>query len=435
MAFIFKKRLSGGNDVADNNANVPKLKAAEIYVGIDFGTTFTKVSFQIGGKEGATKYSIRFFDFDGEEAYCLPSKLGYDKSSDELVFTPTAIDKGIEEVKYFKYSMIEKGVPRHDNLDKRAALDNDPQRLCSAFYLAHVISMIKETISAHPAVSGRFETLRWYINMGVPVSDFNAKPKPIYDEALNVAWQLVEGGELSPRMKLTHLDGLYSRGVNHDSWCNRLNTVPELYAELIMFLQNKAVDTGFYSVIDIGGGTVDLAVFFKRIDLYSKKVEISCVAQEVCPLGYEMYKEVLGEEKAYKRMHESYGTVISNAYLNHRSDMRKAKQNGNPLIHFYMGGAGKVQFYHDAVDYMINVHIRSWSECYPGAAEKDMISFMKNKQDLEVDDNPRLIISQMLAQPFEMMPELSGKPWNFEKQAKGLSAPSLSDLQDSLYGI
>ena len=433
MAFVFKRSTSiRSAAVSTAKDSVPE-KVAEIYVGIDFGTTFTKVSFQVGAREGATKYSIRYSMSPSEDAYCIPSKLGYAKNSDELVFVQGEFQDDIDEVKYFKYSMIEKGVPRHRDLDRRPALKNDPQRLCSAFYLAHLLKDIKSRVQEHYAVKGRYAALRWYVNMGVPVSDFNAKPKPIYDEALNVAWHLAENEVLLPRMDLGHLDSLYSSWIDHSTWSGRLNTVPELYAEIIMFLQDKSVDKGFYSVIDIGGGTVDLAVFFKRIDRYTQHVEISCVAQDVCPLGYEMYRKVLGQEGACRRMRASYGTLMDAAYQHQRNEMKRVQENGGRLVHFYMGGARSVQFYHDAVAEMVGVHQGVWS-CYPGSADGDMVAFMKGKSNLEVDDNPRLLISQMLAQPFEKMPELSGKPWNFNKRPMYRGSPTLAELQDSLYG-
>lgn len=433
MAFIFKKKSVSGTSGIQCSNDITPGKEAEIYVGIDFGTTFTKVSFQVGAREGATKYSLRYSMSSSEDAYCLPSKLGYARSTDELVFAQEHLQDGVDEVKYFKYSMIEKGVPRHRNLDQRPALKNDPQRLCSAFYLAHLLRDIKTRVQEHQSVKGRYQCLRWYVNMGVPVSDFNAKPKPVYDEALNVAWHLAEDDTLSDRMALDRVDSLYCKWLDRSQWSGRLNTVPELYAEIIMFLQDKSVDTGFYSVIDIGGGTVDLAVFFKRIDLYTQRVEISCVAQDVCPLGYEIYRNVLSEECAVKRMRRSYGTLMDAAYHHQRNEMMRVQQNGGHLVHFYMGGARSVPFYHNVVEGMVGVHQSSWS-CYPGAKDGDMVAFMRGKGNLEVDDNTRLLISQMLAQPFELIPELSGKPWNFNKRPVYIGAPTLAELQDSLYG-
>jgi len=412
--------------------DVPPKKVAEIYIGIDFGTTFTKVSFQISGKEGATKYSLRFNNDHGDEAYCLPSVLGYDTENARLVFTQEPEEDGLEAIRYFKYSMIQEGVPRSQSLE-RGGTENDPQRLCSAFYLAHVLKMAKNSILFHSAVKNRYEEIRWYVNMGVPVSDFNAKPKPVYDEALNVAWRLVGEPAFSDEMGLLDVDALYSQWTGHETWNDRLNTVPELYAELIMFLQDKSVDTGFYSVIDIGGGTVDMAVFFKHIDSYSQQVQISCVAQEVCPLGYEMLVRRPEKDSAKKVVHCSYGAMVTKAYHQHRLDWDKVKANAKHFVHFFMGGARKVDFYHACVESMASVHAGAFI-AYPGMVEEDMVLYMRGKSYLDVDNNSRLLISQMLAQPFEFMPPLSGQPWHFERQPTLRDAPSAMDLQLSVYG-
>ena len=435
MAFNFKPRHSAFDFKPRRSAEAPfqDKRNLEIYIGIDFGTTFSKVSFQIGDKEGTTKYSIRFGHSGGEEDYCLPSVLGYDPKAQCLVFTQhPEQEESLSPVRYFKYSMIEKGVPRDDADLNGGWTRNDPQRICSAFYLGHLLRMVKTEILNHKAVKNRYKDIRWYVNMGVPISDFAAKPKPIYDEALNVAWQLSELSELEGSCRIDVLDEFYSKWISHLTWNDRLNTVPELYAEIIMFLQAKTTDSGFYGVIDIGGGTVDLAIFKKRIDLYKREPEIYCVAQAVCPLGYEMYMHVLRRDDADKRLRISYAECLEKARNNHRGEMNHLFDERRLVQHFYMGGAREVPVYHDIINETDFDYVNAWVG-YPGCEEKSILYFMKGMFNLEVSDNPRLVISQMLAQPFEKMPQLTGQEWN-----KGVNklkpAPSLQDLQDNLYG-
>jgi hypothetical protein len=408
----------------------------DVYVGVDFGTTFSKVSFQIGAKDGTTKYSVRFARRGNEADYCLPSVLGYDKGTRTLVFTQTPEQRGLERVCYFKYSMIEEGVPRDvEDLSGsgEARTSNDPQRLCSAFYLAHLLKDVKKHVRERVPTVAQANGVRWYVNMGVPVSDFNAKPKPIYDEALNVAWELVENGEIEDEMALSDIDRLYTQWMEHSKWSARLNTVPELYAEIIMFLQDKTVDSGFYSVIDIGGGTVDIAVFLKRIDQYKKAPpDIFCVAQTVCPWGYEMYKRVPPNANADRELRVAYAECLEKAKTEHPLEMIKVFDKGGVLIHFYMGGARAVSAYHEIVSNTDEAYKNAWLK-YSGAIEMDMMEFMRDKSSLEIKNNPRLVISQMLAQPFEKMPELSGMPWHF-KTEEIKNRLSLADRQEFLYG-
>lgn len=425
-AFDFKPRQQADNGISPQ-------RDIEIYVGIDFGTTFSKVSFQVGDKEGTTKYSIRFARNGREEDYCLPSVLGYDQKERCLVFNQHPEQKdGLTPVRYFKYSMIEKGVPRDiADLEEGGAV-NDPQRICSAFYLGHLLRIVKKTILDHDAVKGRYRSIRWYVNMGVPISDFTAKPKPIYDEALNVAWQLSELDNLDKSCQIDFLDKFYNRWVSHLTWSDRLNTVPELYAEIIMFLQAKTTGSGFYGVIDIGGGTVDLAIFKKRIDLYKQEPEIYCVSQDVCPLGYEMYTRFLERGNADRRLGTSYAECLEKARNNHRREMSRLFGEKRRVQHFYMGGARNVPFYHNIINATDGRYVDAWIG-YPGCEEKSILNFMKGMFNLEVSDNPRLVISQMLAQPFEKMPQLTGQEWN-KGVEKLRPAPRLEELQDHLYG-
>lgn len=416
--------------------SAPRSNVIDVYVGVDFGTTFSKVSFQIGDKAGTKKYSVCFAHRGNEADYCLPSVLGYDKEKRTLVFTQTPEQRGLERVCYFKYSMIEKGVPR-DVKDLsgsgEARTSNDPQRLCSAFYLAHLLKHVKADVRNRMPMVAQANGVRWYVNMGVPVSDFNAKPKPIYDEALNVAWKLVENGEIEDEMALSDIDRLYTKRMEHSTWSARLNTVPELYAEIIMFLQDKTVDSGFYSVIDIGGGTVDIAVFLKRIDQYKKAPpDIFCVAQTVCPWGYEMYKRVPPNANADRDLRVAYAECLKKARNEHSHEMAKVFDEGGVLIHFYMGGARAVSAYHEIVSNTDEAYKNAWLK-YSGAVEMDMMEFMRDKSSLEIKNNPRLVISQMLAQPFEKMPELSGMPWHF-KTEEIKNRLSLADRQEFLYG-
>ena len=60
MAFNFRPR-QGAFDFSPQKRvwqpNQTIKRDLEIYIGIDFGTTFSKVSFQVGDLEGSTKYS------------------------------------------------------------------------------------------------------------------------------------------------------------------------------------------------------------------------------------------------------------------------------------------------------------------------------------------------------------------------------------------
>ena len=55
---------------------------------------------------------------------------------------------------------------------------------------------------------------------------------------------------------------------------------------------------------------------------------------------------------------------------------------------------------------------------------------------LEIRNDQRLVISQMLAQPFEMIPEIDNMPWDLKEKdvtSKGMNWISLQERQNELY--
>ena len=69
-----------------------------VIIGIDFGTSFTKVYFNQGGE---VKQPIQF-EVSGSKSYFLPTELYYNPTENKLYFHK---DDNCEVLKYFKYSI------------------------------------------------------------------------------------------------------------------------------------------------------------------------------------------------------------------------------------------------------------------------------------------------------------------------------------------
>jgi len=427
-AFGFK----GGFKPATRLAITP-----EVYLGIDFGTTFTKVSYRLG-TVGAKVHSVSFLKpgdrFRGEENHCMPSKVWLDPNDGGSLVFDAAPDPRLQEVRYFKYGMIERRILEEQSVDfPTEKLKNDVMRLCSAFYLANLIYEVKEKISAqNPNVFNTYneDEIRWYVNMGVPVSDCDSEQKSVYDEVLNVAWEIA-GDDVSACMGLQFLDGLYERFK--DCRSHRLKTVPELFAESLMIWQGTRFGTGFYTVIDIGGGTADIAVFYKKIDMFSDEVRIMCIAQDVKPIGYEMLLQK-GREASKDEFCRSYAGSFTDAHDKFQSEMRACAQNHQKHSCFFMGGARQVAFYHECVQDVCSAHNEVFFLQTEEVKEDDMIDLMDDRSNVEIPDNPRLFISQMLCQPYELIPPLDGLPWHFTQNSWAGSSTSPEEVQEQIYG-
>lgn len=66
----------------------------------------------------------------------------------------------------------------------------------------------------------------------------------------------------------------------------------------------------------------------------------------------------------------------------------------------------------------------------------DVFDYVGRNTRLEIRNDQRLVISQMLAQPYEMIPEIDKMPWELKEQdvtSKGISWVDLLQRQNELY--
>lgn len=418
----------------------------QVYIGLDFGTTFAKLSYEVAPTTDHRKKTVRFND-----GYYLPTVLYFDSGT--LRFTSTG---GISEsiVKFFKYSMVSDELEKNPHLNAfKCQLSTSPEKLCSAHYLACLLRRAIAIICESEHMMK--DAVSWSVNMGMPVGrskSSSPQVQPIYDEVLQVAWAWSGSERFDESVDVRVLDSFY---VEHQLDQNdRLHTVPELYAELSMYHQDRNVPEGFYSIVDVGGGTVDMAVFFKAIDP-NRGVRIYCIAHEVSSEGMEsvvsriaenanqeirakirncMLNHMVDFEKlgllelndprlsergrrlilSVKRFRESYGTCLRTAKANKESEMRDEIKNNGVLKYFVMGGGKSIHFHNQLLRMMIAAQSNAG---VARAEEGDIRKYLESSANFEVNDD-RLLISQMLAQPFENIPPLDGRPWEFHPSAK-----------------
>lgn len=457
-----------------------------IFIGLDFGTTYTKVAYRIGGDNVDKKFSVKFGSGFEDDAYYRESVLVFDASDSSLKFSDDDSLPNCSLVRYFKMTMIVDGLEKNKSLNQVHATKNNKERLCSAFFLANVIAESMAKICKAHSLSS--ERVNWAVNLGVPLVRNDAKTKycrDIYNEVLNVAFSIAKIKEVKDRMPLAIMDKLYTR------YCNRreqdLNTIPELYAEVLMYQQDTNVPEGFYAVVDIGGGTSDVAVFYKKYDKQHAS-SVTCVAQHVLPLGFEsIVKNVIKtnqsdalsiariflrvddviylshpcnirtvdapimadvrcdfEDEALKAnihpqrlqncrndLAEQYSKQINDAKQNYKNTMHRLARQGIGITYFILGGAGNVPLYRQCVEWVNDQIIPELAL----QAQRANIQHFLQHQDLVLDRrDQRLLISQMLAQPFHEIPD-----FNIWTRPEVIAVPvpkpvDLESIQRELYG-
>ena len=71
-----------------------------------------------------------------------------------------------------------------------------------------------------------------------------------------------------------------------------------------------------------------------------------------------------------------------------------------------------------------------------GIKDDDVFDYVGRNTRLEIRNDQRLVISQMLAQPYEMIPEIDKMPWDLKEHdvtSKGMTWDELQEKQNELY--
>jgi hypothetical protein len=406
-------------------AGLPRqTKKLIVNIGIDFGTSYSKICFELNRV-------FEFFVLDNTKY--IPSVVYYDYLQKQLYFEEPKNIKNIEKIEYFKYSMINDSLPRKKYIFTTEVKER-PELLCSMFYLA---CLIKETKAYIIRYYNKESTVDWNINMGVPVDNYTNKNKLLYDKILHLAIKLSDSTIITKNnCPLEFLDAFFQENKAISIPCfqkSPYNTLPELYAECLYFLQDRNVLNGVYAVVDVGGGTVDMAVIHKE-----SSNTFSIASKDIRPLGIEILVhnisintwsynnikkalqynnfersiEFYKEKEFAKSMSEMFARLAMD--VKNKQWPRKAliNQKGKlPVI--LCGGGAEYKWYSSCI---LDTRDRLCNALDIGY-ELDIMSTEKLIGTSKGRDH-RLIIARCLAQRIEDIPVVSGFPWNFDCLSK-----------------
>ena len=445
-----------------------RTKSSSVYIGIDFGTTFTKAAYEIAPSNVHTKYSVQFGRSNSKNAYYLPSVLYFDADSRELKISDETGKS--EEIRYFKYNIISDALQKNKVLNSPTVVTRTiKERLCCVFFLSYVIHLIRNTVNENFGHIVINDNTSWYINMGVPLEAHKDDERAqLYKKVLELAYLFERKYQGTQFIDIYELDNFY---VEHENESNpNLNILPEIYAEVLLYQQYLNTPAGFYTVVDIGGGTEDIATFLKTTDGFNEKVE--CLAQNVIGYGYdsisekivksitktsvkvaksflkknidfnndeslqEMIPREISKESFWDARRECrtlFGSCVQRARKTRNEILQQTVSARLPMHVFVMGGACSVEFYRSSIDFMKKIQ---GSAGIPFFKDADVFDYVGKDTRLTIRNDQRLIISQMLAQPFEMIPEIENMPWDLSEHdvtVKGLSWSELQERQNELY--
>ncbi len=417
----------------------PQRESSRAIVGVDFGTSYTKAYCNIAGWD---QFAIRF-DVDGAKQLFLPSVVYYDKQTNQLCFTK---EQGLHKIEYFKYGLLNKNlhvtdVIREQNANISVSLDT----ICSVFFMAHVVKLIKQAVKRE---CGK-DDVHFSFNMGCPLDNFSDVAKGEFDLVLNVANKLSDE-ELEKRMDVGKICEFVKRNKTHKD--PSLETIPELYAEALWFIEKPSVGEGIYTILDVGGGTADCATISIKWTNGEKKARI--YSQRVAPLGVEVLLNELFPQEIHENRDDcvmnlkkkdvvipSYskdkpltekihklGIEFQKAFFGGLIEVRdkdpklmkeKWKDGRGHITYYSFGGGADYNWYHSIIKY------------HSEYAVNHGIPKLEKKLSVKDVSEPRLIIAQQLSRPY--FPEIDGFPWDFVEQDPKNSGDDLFGDCDYIY--
>ncbi len=251
----------------------PRKERLSIQVGLDFGTSATKVSYWVYGTR-----EINIIDFGNKlpyfPSYCIPSIAAVDKRGHLLLGDKAAQylddeewDTGFQRFKILvagncdKKFKDEKTEQRFDEYREKNGYDSSftPERL-SAIYLSYVMYKTKKYIQSQPEIQSAGLDLSFNICIPIDYMENNQVKNTfekifVWAELIYKAWQAKEE-TLDPIKVSEEFEGKTIPGDEV-----RVFGIPEAVAEIAAYLISLRKKEGLHAVIDFGAGTTDVSIF------------------------------------------------------------------------------------------------------------------------------------------------------------------------------
>jgi hypothetical protein len=253
----------------------PSPRIVALNLGIDFGTSFTKVCYRDVGTEESGVVGIG----EGLKQALLPSVVLV--SPDGRLSLSDGVQRpGCVAVTYLKMRLA--GTPIADDITKAVCAelsDIATVKALAAWFLASVIARSQQWMTLNQTSRLKNRIPVWSANVGVPVEHYDSDVLATFEEVLGVAWIWVKDGKV-PHTLAGVLEEYSAATARLPHEVADFNAIPEIAAAVQSFVMSREAVPGIYVYFDIGAGTVDGVAFNyvnydgeRRINFYSGKVE------------------------------------------------------------------------------------------------------------------------------------------------------------------
>ncbi|RYY77934.1 MAG: hypothetical protein EOO69_12830 [Moraxellaceae bacterium] len=307
----------------------------KFHIGLDFGTYQSKVC--VYSLEGKTH---EFFRFSNTGTFFLPSRVGC-REDETFEYGPLSDNLCLKEYHYFKIASaedeefhvetFERGKGRQHHLYREEEFAPFTAEFLSVLYLTNLLFTVKDhylrSREKKDTRSGFLKKLfttasssehSFTIQLGIPTEWSqlkNLRRKRKFENILMIC-------ELLQKHYRTHLDFLKAtsselKGVVGDIYSTielqnaaqlelklhelGISVFPETAAGLTFIVKSKQLQTGYYAIMDIGGGTTDISFFSVEPGNNIKYL----ASESYIIAANNVYKKIANNPYSIKAVHEA----------------------------------------------------------------------------------------------------------------------------------
>lgn len=216
-------------------------KAHTVYMGIDFGTAYTKSSVGFGG-------DIFIVDWEGVKAgpdkFTLPGEFSVLPDGSCIVGRSPQANRVASDLKL-------------PFLEVQASKDG---LVDATVFLALIMRYVRAWWLHRQAGLIRNRSLEWNINLGAPTSPWHDNViRAKYERAAKAAWMLSVG---RTPIRVEHaVDALERARRSADKNLPPVEVVPEFVAQIASYTRSPQRQPDLHILVDVGAGTVDIVTF------------------------------------------------------------------------------------------------------------------------------------------------------------------------------
>lgn len=231
-----------------------------VTIGLDFGTAFTKAVVRYRNRDHVVSWGdLVDLDHPCLLPSCFSENLGGDLALGEVR------SKGWSTFDGLKMPLLE--------CDETALLDQ-MARQNAVLFLALVISHIQAWTRERVA-GAKQGNLQWRLHMGLPSRTVEGPRFELFKRVAESAYALASRAEVIDRSSADQIDGVET---------GRVTLIPEFRAQIQAYLGSPQRQPDLHVLIDLGGGTVDVAYFLCHKTSSGANV-IQILSSDVKPLG------------------------------------------------------------------------------------------------------------------------------------------------------